>query len=1126
MSNSEHEAPGRHLSATSEPTATKIEEGDPATTIEKPSVNKAKTPETTSLQPSDDSNEKTPLVSCPTPRITTVTKSTDDPAAAAAAAKAELIEKITNFLATASPATLSAVGVGIAAATYIILGRVGLILIGAVGGVAIYASFETRSPQQSRTARSEVGAELLQRLLGSSHTSAALQKDSELDETNIISTLDDFPPQTREALNGLIDAAIREYIKSWYSPVVPSDRSFSLACRRALTNYIISISNHLSRKRPADVFLDFVTNSVSMIIVFLSELSAAFAEIPSDSKVSAVDVIYGYLAENPDSNLANLLNQKQQTAKLKTISEDLLTYLDKPIFECDPARIFLREILSGVILEKTLLSCSQPEWINGWIVSLLEAGEPDFSQAIDVGMQAKPDANRRTVSANADADSSSETTSARVSLDKDHRQTFTHKKKLSRADEEMEEALEEMRRINQMIADQQATHPQSFELPSTPKNESESSLAPSSIDVDQGSDNKAYSLVDTDSTPGEIVRTPTTPASPELSNDARSTNDSVAPVSGSEQRTFVNFDQMVPAANDTSEEDANRKEPLTLHNASITVHDDDTDSTWKILGKPNWEYLIQVEPASSHYPGWMVVRRYSDFESLHEILRRIATVSGASSFVEQHTLLPSWKGHTRSTLRTELEQYLKDACWYQPLAESEGMKRFLDKDQGMPKVPEKSLFGWNAMGGMLDAVADAPKGALQGSKAVVGGLFGSIGNLGKRQTQVATPSPEPTLHDPISSPAFSPPPVTENKSRMSLNLSPTGTPGRPEFPSPGLSLARASLESTRSSIISVQPGKVAPMERRPSHQSMAMSPPPIPDENEAARRSHFDRWEKISSSGRAGGSRDHSRASSLAALRSPRSPSASSLENLRLPPPPDQMTEDAEETHLGLNKGDRVESLLSPTASANLLVSSPLGRNLTSSNTVKAHNKTSSVPILPTKNTKSGSKKALTHAPLSQADTRVAVELMFAVFNELYTLSSAWNFRRTLLAAAKSFLLRPNNPSLIAIQEMMQSSVLDNNSSDAGIAAHIMKLRENAIPTAEEAAAAVEPMRDEEKEKLRIKARRLLIQSGVPGALKGVMGQNATSDAMGRLFDCLQMEEVSRGLFFGILLQTVRILTH
>jgi hypothetical protein len=166
------------------------------------------------------------------------------------------------------------------------------------------------------------------------------------------------------------------------------------------------------------------------------------------------------------------------------------------------------------------------------------------------------------------------------------------------------------------------------------------------------------------------------------------------------------------------------------------------------------------------------------------------------------------------------------------------------------------------------------------------------------------------------------------------------------------------------------------------------------------------------------------------------------------------------------------------------------------------------------------------HTKLSEQDTRVAVELIFAVINELYTLSSAWNIRRTLLAAAKSFLLRPGNPSLLSIQSLIQSSVLDANTSDSGIAAHLRKLRENTMPTEQERATWPAEMTAEEKENLRVKARKLLIESGVPAALKGVMGQAATSEALGRLFDCLQIEEVARGLMFGVILQAVRTVTH
>ncbi|KAG5959967.1 hypothetical protein E4U56_004693 [Claviceps arundinis] len=78
---------------------------------------------------------------------------------------------------------------------------------------------------------------------------------------------------------------------------------------------------------------------------------------------------------------------------------------------------------------------------------------------------------------------------------------------------------------------------------------------------------------------------------------------------------------------------------------------------------------------------------------------RIATISGATAFTELHKELPSWKMHTRESLRGELERYLRDACWYQSLAESEGMKRFLEKSQGHTHGnTTKSFAGWETVG--------------------------------------------------------------------------------------------------------------------------------------------------------------------------------------------------------------------------------------------------------------------------------------------------------------------------------------------------------------------------------------------------------------------------------------------
>jgi hypothetical protein len=155
----------------------------------------------------------------------------------------------------------------------------------------------------------------------------------------------------------------------------------------------------------------------------------------------------------------------------------------------------------------------------------------------------------------------------------------------------------------------------------------------------------------------------------------------------------------------------------------------------------------------------------------------------------------------------------------------------------------------------------------------------------------------------------------------------------------------------------------------------------------------------------------------------------------------------------------------------------------------------------------------------------VLIELFFAVINELYTLSSAWTLRRTLLNAAKTFLLRPGNPQLSSITSLFQNT-LDAHTSDAGLAYQLRRMRENALPTAAELEAWPAEMGEEEKEKLRVKARRLLVERGMPTALTSVMGQAASGEALGRVFDCLQEPRVGRGVVFGLVLQGLRAVTQ
>ena len=135
-----------------------------------------------------------------------------------------------EFLSNASSETLGACVVGLGASTYFVLGRIGLVLIGIVGGIVLHATWEYNGHNHGDDGdgakalelkrRREVGLDVVRRLLdwrdsksGSdeveqkrSQATAASSSKSDLDYSNLA-------PATSAALEGLSDAIIRDYVK-------------------------------------------------------------------------------------------------------------------------------------------------------------------------------------------------------------------------------------------------------------------------------------------------------------------------------------------------------------------------------------------------------------------------------------------------------------------------------------------------------------------------------------------------------------------------------------------------------------------------------------------------------------------------------------------------------------------------------------------------------------------------------------------------------------------------------------------------------------------------------------------------------------------------------------------------
>ena len=861
----------------------------------------------------------------------------------------------------------------------------------------------------------------------------------------------------------------------WYSPLLPYDDTFPSSCRQTLVGFFLAFSSHLSRKRPEDTLIDFLTNSCSIIVVFMNELSSALMA-PGVSNTDCSNAIHRYLEHNPDSHLANVMDVEQQQRKLKAVAEDILhSFLDPPAYKCEPVKAFLREVLAGLVLEMTVQSCSKAEFINGWIIYLLEEGDTELIDVIDAGVSGatgKVNTKNSTVpTSNAEVAGSNEAPDVATSSP---RVTTEHRRTVSRAEDAMEEAMQEAKRLTELIAAEEAKRNQE----TVPERAS-----------------KSQEFVDTESSNATTPNGPTPSSS--ASDLAASTHFEDDAVLGSSPNaetppiaSFTSFDQILPSQHTTALQEAQTPStpvipPLTLHNATVSIFDDAQPGEKATMrSKPQADYMIQIEPATPQHPGWMIARKYPDFETLHEVLRRISVVSGVPAFAQKHSALPGWKSRTKEALRTDLERYLRDALSFSRLAESEGMKRFLEKDQG-PASANKGGFGFpspaafESMGkGMLDVLASAPKGAAGGGKAILGGFTGVVGGLGSiGQKKQASVSPNR--------------PYNGSVSRSTLNL-----PRMESFESSNreAAIVRQSQDGPRDSFrASSDSEEKPPLPYRLSELSSL-------ETSEADVESVRDR----SVSHPLTGSSSLDPFVEFSQTRT----NGNSQPELHLPPPPSEITDDYHTSGGSPPVPNSIQNTLNKSS------------DLVTTLSAEPSPASPAMPAIP----RTDSHRPASQ-PLTEPETRVAVELFFALINELYTLSSAWNIRRTLLNAAKSYLLRPGNPSLISIQQLLQS-YLDSNIADDGIAAHLTKLRENALPTEVELKNWPKALDEDEKEKLRSKARKLLVEKGMPAALTSVMGAAASGEALGRVFDSLQVESVARGFMFAIILQAIRALAQ
>ncbi|PKX98576.1 PX domain protein [Aspergillus novofumigatus IBT 16806] len=913
------------------------------------------------------------------------------------------VDYMLRFLSSADNLTLTWFVASLAIVTYVLLGRIGLLLIGLVAGVTLHASWEAADTglrgdptgTSSIYRRKELSLNIANRLLQLSSRRPSEPKSNNggiiaeaaegLSEPDL--DFSGFPPKTAAALRSLTNAVIKDYVNHWYEPILPAEQMFPLSCRKLLRDFIISLSSHLSRKRPADAFLEFLTNSSSMVIVLLNELSAAFQHV--EGHLTPEDAVKRYLDLHPESSLANILSEQQQRLKLKMVADDILSsFLEPGAYACSVLREFLREILAGVVLESAISSLSRSETINGWIIHLLKEGESELLNAIDAGVEG---AKEQVVAVEGAHEENRSTTVPFSKSDIEgkpagHSDTYG----ILPTTKVVEVPIYPPEGATVRTQDLQVQTARLCSPEDVQSSDSQSTMLPH------------HSLVGTQDKEATI-HTPMAKDAAEIRNDYDPTK-----IASTKQYPPVQPTDpcMAPPASHLPDSPSKKSPVTTLHHASVSVEElSEASEKASIRSKLTSSYLIQIEPAATRRTGWMIFRNYADFESLHGTLGTIARLNKLQDFTESYPALPPWKGQTKGALVRNLERYLKDALQYEALADCERMKRFLEKDErldpGASDASAKSGFPFptsvaleNMGKGMLGVLTNAPKGVAEGGKAVIGGVTGVFGGANGKKTS-------------FSSKGYQ------------------GNHGR------SLSTRSISQMNYESIVSDSVIGPKRPVSENDKTERYSLAVVPTPESSSS---------QEVHPSPGSGDVVDSTipRFGDLAA-------SDSKLESHHLQGP-------LSDSDGGANIGSRIRPKEEQRASDG-------------QSTVRRQ-----------------------ESPISQEETQIAVELIFAVINELYSLSSAWNIRRTLLNAAKSYILRPGSPSLETIRTLLQESMIDANTSDASIASGLTKLRENVLPTKEELESWPQSPSSAEKERMRETARKTLVLKGLPQALTSVMG--------------------------------------
>ncbi|KAK9466565.1 PXA domain-containing protein [Lipomyces arxii] len=878
-----------------------------------------------------------------------------------------------------------------------------------------------------------------------------------------------------DVIQKAVDIIVTNYVESWYSSLAPDDTTFVDACRQTLLDTATAFSGQQALKRPADIFLVLLFSTCNTFVVFLRELRAVAA-----SYSATIFGVHEYIAANPESALAQMIDLTIQRSRFRNAADNIVqTFLPVLDLKRSPIALLAREIIAKQVLEATVDTFSDPDEVNKYIIYLLQR-EGNIQEL------ARNEINLQEANLSSQATEKLPEIQNHISIAADVTLNAPSTASLLQV---------------KSILDRESCEVSGHELLQQPLVSEEedggdlASLAALSSVDDFDYDSLAEAMGDRDDyTVGmdDNQKTPTLQSrsryvrrKPLRSSANISSSVATAPVSDdiTNHESPTTFDQMFQDPEFTTSErslsqvDSSsailspRKQSdlasVSLYQANISVIDssaDSSQSTKPLSSKPVGFYTLVIEPTGGT-PGWMAMRNISDFERLHIVLQKLATLAGITTFPD---IFPSWHGVTRSDYCQTLQLYLQLVASKRELADCEAMKKFVDKKEttsAVEKKWQKAPIFKHAGEGMMDAISRATS-ATASAKESRNAILNVLAAAKKQSVDTINRTKERQRQTFMNGPDFS---------GLAASVRQLANGGLVHS-----GAAQGGLITHDTSSHSL-PGYNADLNS--SSNSLAS----VPDSTSVSSTLAGDKY--LSTFGPADGDSHDATSRKSLNLASISTPTLARSSSLRT----------------GSSGMSRVDSTSSDVLVAEVALKSPMpeGREEQTRAAKDQENRRSAI--------------IASHQPLSQNETNSLIDSMFLAISELYLLSNAWTVRRSLLTVLRGLFLRNGSSSVEGVRVAIQKDIIDKYSSEEELTRKLNDL----VNSVWAEQPSTETSSKEKSDALANEARKMFISHAIPDAIKSVMGAGASAQALEYVFEVLQDRNIARGLVSNLLMDCV-----